>query len=465
MSFRKTLLLSSALLLAPLSSAYADEKDDRIATMEAQMQVMMNEINTMKAERAAEKAQMAQEQTALKQQVSTIETKTEAAIANIAPAAGNTTSTSDVEISMKSSTPKFKKGEFSWQPLGRIHLDAGIIDDDQVDHPNGAEFRRARLGMKGKVSKDFGYKAEIDFANEDVSIKDAYLNYTGLDNTEIRVGHFKPSYTLEDMTSSNDLTFIERAAPVGAFSTSQQIGAGVLHHGNNYHVAVGVFNDDAGTQSSDDEAFSVAGRVATTPYKANNALVHLGGSAAYRKPDQANDRFDFDARAENHLQTLDSVSSVLNDGESAIVYGLEAAAVSGPLSVQGEYIITDVENAGGQDPIYKGAYGQVAYTLTGESRSYKTSKGAFGGIKPARPLNPSKGDWGALELAARYSHLDLNDGGLNGGEMNNVTLGTNWYLNNNMRLMGNVIFVDTDQNATTPDDDPTIFITRSQVKF
>ena len=457
----KKLLVSTAILLTQASPALADARDDQIAAMEVQMRAMMQEIETMKAERAAEK----EEQSALKQKVSAIETKTDKAIANIAPAAGSTASTNDVEISMKGSTPKLKKGEVSWQPMGRIHLDAGVIDDDNVDHPSGAEFRRLRLGMKGKVSKDFGYKAEIDFANEGVSIKDAYLNYTGLDKTEVRVGHFKPGYSLEDSTSSNDITFIERAAPVGSFSTSQQIGAGVLHHGNNYHVAAGVFNDDAGRQSSDDEAFSVAGRVATTPYKADNALVHLGGSVAYRKPDQANDRFDFDARAENRLQTLDSVSSVLNDGETAIIYGLEAAAASGPFSIQGEYIVADVENDGGQDPTYNGAYGQVAYTLTGESRAYKTSKGAFGGIKPARPLDPSKGDWGALELAARYSHLDLNDSGLNGGQMDNVTLGANWYLNNNVRLMGNYIMVDTDSNAVTADDDPNIAIVRSQVKF
>ncbi len=456
----KTLLTSTAVFLLQTPFAYADAKDDKIAAMEQQIMVMMEEIKTMKAERAAEKA----EQTALKQKVQALETKTENAVANISPAAGGDKDQS-VDISMKGSAPKFSSGDFSWQPTGRIHLDAGSFNDDKRDHPNGAEFRRARLGMQGKVSKDFGYKAEIDFANEAVAFKDVYMNYTGVDNTEIRVGHFKPGYSLEDMTSSNDITFVERAAVVDSFGTSEQIGAGVIHHGDNYHVAAGMFNDDAGKQSSDDEMWSVAARVAAAPINDGTHLIHLGASASYREPDQANDTFDFDATAENRLQTVDSVSSVITDGESATIYGIEAAAASGPFSVQGEYLIADVDNRGGQDPTYQGAYGQVAWSVTGESRPYKIEKGAFSGIKPARPLDPSKGDWGALELAARYSYLDLNDGGLNGGEMNNITLGANWYLNDYMRLMANYIMVDTDNNATTANDDPDIMLLRSQVKF
>ncbi len=455
----KTFLISSALLLVHTAPAYADAKDDRIAAMEAQMKIMMQEIQALKSERAVEKT----EQAAMKQKISAIETKTDAAVANIAPAAGG--NDNGVEVSMKGSLPKITKGDFSWQPTGRIHLDAGFISDDKRDHSSGAEFRRARIGMQGKVSKDFGYKAEMDFANEGVAIKDMYMNYTGVEGTEIRVGHFKPGYSLDDMTSSNDITFIERSAAVEPFSLSEQIGAAVIHHGEKHHVAVGVFNDDAGRQSTDDEQFSVSARVAGTPYRADNNLVHLGGSASYREPDQANDSFDYDSRAENRLQMPDSVSSVITDGESATVYGLEAAVASGPFSIQGEYVMTNVENRAGNDPSYNGAYGQVAWTVTGENRPYSIKKGAFGGIKPARPLNPAKGDWGALELAGRYSHLDLNDGGLNGGEMDTVTLGANWYLNNHMRLMGNVIFVDTDNNAVTPDDDPTIFLTRSQIKF
>lgn len=457
----KVLMVSSAILMVSAAPAFSDEKDDRIATMEAQMKIMMQEIQSLKAERAAEKREQAQ----IKQQISVIETKADNAIAQVPAIATANINTDDVKVSMKGSVPKITKGDFSWQPTGRIHIDAGSFDDDAVDHPNGAEIRRARIGMKGKVSKDFGYKADLEFANESVDIKDLYINYTGIENTEFRVGNFRPSYSLNDMTGSNDTVFIERSAAISTFSLAQEIGAGVIHHGDKYHAAVGVFNDDAGTQSSDDEKFSVSGRLAGTPYRTEDSFIHLGGSTSYREPDQATDTFDIDSTAENKLQTVDSVSSVITDSDSLSIYGFEAAAASGPFSIQGEYVIADIENQAGNDPTYFGAYGQVAWTVTGENRPYSIKKGAFNGIKPDRPLNPANGDWGALELAARYSHLDLNDNGLNGGQLNTLTLGANWYLDNHIRLMGNVIFVDTDSSATTPDDDPTIFLTRSQVKF
>ncbi len=460
----KILLITSALFLIHASPAFADAKDDRIVTLEAQMKIMMQEIQALKSERAAEKQEHAELKSQVQKQISAIETKTEEAVANIAPAAGS--SDSDVKVTMKGSLPVITKGEFSWRPTGRIHLDAGSFIDDERDHPNGAEFRRARLGMEGQITDDFGYKFEVDLANEDVSFTDVYMNYTGIEGTEIQLGHMKSDFSLEDMASSNDITFIERGAGALAFALPRQIGLRANYNNDeNFHIAGGVFNDNAGTQSTDDEALSISGRVAGTPYNAEGNLIHLGASASYREPDQANDTFDYDSRAENRLQTTDSVSSVITDADNSTVYALEAAAVSGPLSIQGEYVIANTENRRGQDPTYTGGYGQLAWTVTGESRPYSINKGAFGGIKPNRPLNPSNGDWGALELAARYSYLDLNDSGLNGGEMNNITLGANWYLNNYMRLMGNVIFVDTDENATTPNDDPTIFLMRSQLKF
>lgn len=468
--FSKTLLATSALLCVAISSApaLADPRDDKIAAMEAQMQIMMQEIQTMKAERATEKAQAKAQQTALSEKLEAIQTKTDNAVANIAPAAGAGTGNGndDVKITLKSGTPKIEKGNFSWQPTGRIHLDAGHIDDDKVDNPNSTEFRRARIGMKGSVAKDFDYKLEADLAGNDVSLNDAYINYSGIgQNTDITIGHFKPGYSLEETMSSNDLTFIERAAAVDSFTSARKIGAGFTTHDKNWSAAAGIFGAGAGTQSNDDEEWSVAGRATAAPLLEGNKVIHLGASAAYREPDQANDRFDFDARAENRLQTSDSVSLVLNDAEDAQIYGLEAAAALGPLSLQGEYILADVNNRGGQDPRFDGYYAQLAYTLTGESRPYKSSNGAFGGIKPNTVFDPANGGWGAVELAARYSTLDLNDSGLNGGELDTITLGANWYLNNHIRFMGNVIFVDTDENAVIANDDPTIFITRSQVKF
>ena len=450
MNFR-TLLMAGTALIAFSNPVLADERDDRIQMLEQQVQMLAAEIQTLK-----------QEQKQDRQAVAVIEQNM---TQKIEKAGVSTPNENPVKVTMNPS-PKIEYGDFSWQPFGRIQLDYAAFNDDKRDHPDGAEFRRARLGMKGQIAKDFGYKAEIDFANEGVNFKDVYMNYTGIENTEIRIGNFKPPMGLEELTSGNDITFIERSAATSAFATGEIIGAGVSTHGEDWLLSGGLFNDDAGRQSSDDEAWSAGVRGTYAPLHESGKVVHIGGSATYRKPDQANDSFDFDATTENALQSTDSVSANFTNADNAQLYGLEAAGVLGPFSAQGEYFLVDVERTNGRSNLdFSGGYAQASWVLTGESRSYSAKDGKFGTVKPAHAFNPRNGEWGAVELAARYSTIDVTDQDISGGEMDNYTLGANWYLNNNMRLMANYIFVDTDNSAVTPNDDPQILLLRSQVNF
>ncbi|MCC3751982.1 MAG: OprO/OprP family phosphate-selective porin, partial [Halorhodospira halophila] len=79
----------------------------------------------------------------------------------------------------------------------------------------------------------------------------------------------------------------------------------------------------------------------------------------------------------------------------------------------------------------------------------------------------------AWELAARYSHMDLNDSGFAGGEQNNLTLGINYYASSNLRFMGNVVFADVkdrrDEGSPTgdvlPDESPTLVGFRAQYNW
>jgi phosphate-selective porin OprO/OprP len=72
--------------------------------------------------------------------------------------------------------------------------------------------------------------------------------------------------------------------------------------------------------------------------------------------------------------------------------------------------------------------------------------------------------WGAFELAARYSIVDLNDqvtngmsqtttGGVFGGKQQTYAVGLNWYPNTNIRFMLDYIHADVDKlaaNGVTP---------------
>jgi len=455
--FKKTLLLSSTLVAIALTpAAFASDKDTRIEALETQMQAMFEEIQRLKTEQTTEKEQQASLQQEIRSLKETAET-TQAQLANVEPAAGGSGKIGDIR--------ELRKGDFSLKPFGRIQLDAASFDDDASDNPDGAEFRRLRLGVKGDLPGDFGYKVQIGFDGDNTDIEDAYISYNGVQNTKFTLGNHKPYIGLEELNSSKDTALLERASASDAFAPGRAIGLSGSTHGDRWTASAGVFNDDPGTSSSDDEAFSVSGRLTGLPVKTDNAIVHLGGSVDYRSPDRANNSFNFDANAENSIQTQDTVSVTVNNADSATIYGLEAAAVLGPVSAQAEYFTADVDTFSGPSPRFDGAYGQVAWVVTGESRPYKTSTGLIGRPKPKNPLNPANGDWGALELAARYSTLDLSDEGFNGGELDTVTLGANWYPNNYLRFSGNYIISDSDENAVVADDDPNIFLVRAQAAF
>lgn len=376
-------------------------------------------------------------------------------------------------------TPSLKvvsaDGNYSFQAFGRVHADYAFFADDKTDHPDGATFRRARLGFKGDLGEDFNYKAEVDFGNKDsddsVSLKDVYLAYTGLDHFTIRAGNFKPALGLEEITSSNYLTFIEDSAPTQSFTTGEILGVQMYHHGERYSWALGLHNDATTSKSSDDEAKSIIGRMTYLPWLSEQNLFHVGISGGRRIPDSSTDAVDFDATAENALQRRQSVETGTIAGIDHVdVLGMEAAFVSGPFSLQGEYFITAVDREQAQDLHFTGWYGQASWLLTGESRPYKKSSGSFGRIKPFHPFNLKENTWGAWELAARYSYLDLNDHDVQGGKLEDITIGVNWYLHDHIRLMANYIFANSDEvtpagNNVAADDDPQIVLLRAQFDF
>ncbi|MFV4649109.1 porin, partial [Mycobacterium tuberculosis] len=134
------------------------------------------------------------------------------------------------------------------------------------------------------------------------------------------------------------------------------------------------------------------------------------------------------------------------------VYGLETGASWGPLYAVGEWFKLDVDRtavgtaASPFNPSFSGWYAQGSYALTGERHVWSSASGGFRGLKPSRPLDFANGAYGAIEVAARFSRLDLNDragsfgaatpvGGVRGGTQDITSLGLNWYPNNTVRFL------------------------------
>jgi phosphate-selective porin OprO/OprP len=269
------------------------------------------------------------------------------------------------------------------------------------------------------------------------------------------VGQFKEPFFLDEQTSDDYITFMERPLP-DAFFPDRNVG--VMATGNLVDQRLlwqlATFRDTNdlgqafGSFSSTD--WDVAARVTGLPIWADDGshLLHLGVDYVHRFRGRT---ASFSQRPEAHLaDDFVNTGSIAADGVD--VFDVELAWVRGPLAFQSEYTNALVNGDQGQGNVdFWGAYGQVSWFLTGEHKVYEPDFGRFGRIRPKANFDPAKGGWGAFEIAARASYVDLDDGSVHGGQLWDVTAGLNWYLFPNARIMLDYVHADlSGREATTP---------------
>ena len=363
---------------------------------------------------------------------------------------------------MTAAAPVLANPEFNIR--GRAHLDAAYHDEGNIDLSDGFNTRRARLGMTGKIDDNWSGIIEYDFAENGTSAKDVRLNRKLGDGT-LKIGQFKVPMGLNELTSSNSITFIERASNSTAIVDSRRLGIGYDLFQGQFGFQTMVFGraiGDSKPADGGDQQLGAAARFVFAP-ALDGALLHLGASLAYEDlGDLSTRRFRDRPEARVDGNRLIDTGNIA-DADSTTKFGLEAAYQVGPFSVEAEYLTVDVSRDVGTDPTFSGYHVQASYVLTGEKRGYKN--GVFGGIKPG---SKERGAW---EVAARFSSIDLNDAGFQGGEQENLTLGVNYYHSANTRFLLNYIMVDvTDSTATVNgqvvgNEDPNILIARAQFSF
>jgi phosphate-selective porin len=205
----------------------------------------------------------------------------------------------------------------------------------------------------------------------------------------------------------------------------------------------------------DDDQYNLTARLTGLPWYENEGerLLHVGLSYSHKF--LSDDVYNISKDPEANLGPIvASTGDILSDGVDLL--NPELALVLGPLSLQGEYSKAFVD---GSSLDFEGFYVQASYFLTGEHRNYRRTEAAFSRVSPRADFD-MKGGLGAWELALRYSELDLDDGGIVGGDVDDLTLGLNWYLNPNVRLMLNYVRSDDDNNG-----DLDVFQTRFELDF
>lgn len=347
--------------------------------------------------------------------------------------------------------------------IDRFDGDRGALRDAQTN-------RRRYLGFYLRKQDVYDVNVQYDHQSRqwvDTFVRVRTLGLIGHDLGHLRFGYTKTPVGFEGVTSSGATTFIETALPVQAFWEGRRTGLDWAWPTRHWVVNLGwyaVRHDLNGGNPGR----TVAARVAWVPWQRAGSVLHMGlsGSRETLLPDGGGaTSVRFGARPEAGLAPLRLVDTgVLGRAIRVDRRGVEALWIHGPLSLQGEYLGVDVRRPDAGRYRADGWYAFATWTLTGESRVYSDGNVADRRYD-GRDLSTirSAARWGAVELALRYSRIDLDDAGVAGGREHDWTLGANWYLGEHLKMQANYVRVDSERKHARLD--PDIFETRWQLSF
>lgn len=430
---------------------------EELAAMRAQMQALAARVDSLEGQLDSAKARAESAEARAAAALAQAEAAKAEAAKPVKPAEPA------FAVNWKGAPEIVAKDGWTFKPRGRLHLDSGSISaPGALTSPTLGDVRtrvrRARLGFEGTVPGGFGYKLEADLANAGVGFGDVWLTYNPSNAPLIlRIGNFETLNSMEQISSSNFNSFIERSAFNDAFINARRLGAALAYKSKNddWRAEAGLFAGHAIDSSLDNDGWIGAARLVYAP-KALGGQLHLGVNYQYRDfasnisggtstgtaMPSTNQLARYRARPNSQLTDVRFVDTGNFAASSDQILGLEGMAIFKGLYFAGEaqwakakaYRAGDRASgsdafSGGNlavtplgDPGFFGAYGEAGYFLTGETRGYKRGDGTWARTKVLDPVN--KGGAGAFQIAVRYEYLDLADDALVNGPTNSFTDGT-----------------------------------------
>jgi phosphate-selective porin OprO and OprP len=367
---------------------------------------------------------------------------------------------------------------------GRVQADYRKFSPDE-DAADTFSLRRARLGGTLTFYKDYVARVEGEYSGGSTTLTYGYIDINKFQAAKFRLGQFKPSYGLERAMSTNFTDFQERSmADVLLGSTFDR---GVMVYGTpaagiNYSMAYvngtgTVDENNAKSDGKDLTARATLNLAEMMDWK--DSVVHVGGFYADGNQGSRNltnfiPTGQTEGRGAQFFQTTCSTvacggtaatSNSLKDNVNRTRRGFETALAYKSVKLQGEYINTGFDGAGYSRDI-DAWYASAMWNVTGEDFADMYKEGVFGRLKPKNSYKSGADGWGALQLGLRYSNFDASDfkttNAAGTGVLLNTpaatadgllvatnqadtwTLGANWILNPNVRIMTNFIRTNYD---------------------
>jgi phosphate-selective porin OprO/OprP len=327
-----------------------------------------------------------------------------------------------------------------------IHYGEGLRLAPEFGWTDTGEIRQGRIFVEGLFFRRVELKTEVDFAPKEIVLTDAYLGLRGLGPLgTARFGNHKQPFSFEKQMSRKYLVFMERSLSEVLQPSLRDIGFSLRSTalGERLRWLIGGFRDTEATSRAfvQPPNWSLAARATGLPLWEDEGrrLVHLGASYNHQFRDDPTVRVAW--RPESFLAAALVDTGTIDGVEDIDRVGLDAVWVHGPVSLQAEWNHAFLDRKAGRGDLdFWGAYVQASWFPTGEHRRYQRGSGTFGPVIPLEDFAPWKGQWGAVQLGARFSHLDLDDKDIRGGTESNVGLALNWFLIAQLRLSVNWIY-------------------------
>jgi len=351
---------------------------------------------------------------------------------------------------------KLESGELELTLGGRLHLDAMTYDDDFANDSD-ADWRRARLELSGKIGDVLRFRVDREFAGKD-GWRNVWASIRPMKYVEIKGGNFTVPFSLEDLQSSNKITFVERSL-TSSLAPGFGLGGAVKVAKDNWTVSGGYFTDalDADDGRGKERGRGFAGRVTFAPMKGRKHFLHLGLAYEHRSFHDT-EVVRFSNRMGSYLAPTLIRTGGIDAPSKMSNIGVEFAYARKSLQLQGQYISARLSRDLAPTLQYDSWYAQASWMVTGETYGYSKNSGMPSGPKLSKRHT-------GVELAARYSELDLDDSSLDIGKAKAMTLGANWYINRNVRLMANYVHAKKSGSLIDPDNSADLGVVRFQLAF
>lgn len=340
---------------------------------------------------------------------------------------------------------------------GRIMVDSGFVTSGKTSNQkNSISLRRAWIGFGGDVN-DWFYRGLFGFENNEVSVIDAFIGYKVKEGSDILVGNFFENHGIEGETPNLISPFMERSASFTTFRKLRRVGVSYNSLGYNYGIRLGAFGTSVDNTQTDDKGQGVAFRGYYLPINdhKNYHNLHLGLNYTYRTPDSADSSLRYSSAGNSDVIDDNLIDTgLIMDVDNYNIITPEFRYQYSRFSIAAEYFRTHI-NRNGLNLRFDSSYILASYFLTDSKYRYHLRNGA--------PIDVSNKK-GAIEIAGRFSNVDLNNLDVRGGKLKSYDFGVNYYFDENVRLMFNYIYNDVAESDYI-NKNPQYFMTRLQLWF